>query len=470
MVDLPDLSGLSLDSQTPTGAGEGTYDPTRGGSDVQAYFADMVLDSDRNAMYAHAIIAAVRDFVRIEGRAPVVLDVGCGFGILTLFALVAGAEHVLSVDVNQEHVQRLPERLPNRFVGKYTAKHIDIKKPNPFAAAAPDPGLRFDMLISEILGTFANGEGESVYLPAYATHMTKHASGAVYCVPHRVTQTFRKVALPRFVNNLIDTEFALKYMPTNHVGLLYEYMAPPYLAGAIAVRIDRFDVLPFRVELPQQILLGEGSYAAEWVAELWPGIKLRNTWGWAHNHTADAHSKHARARAWGLMLFSVPTDCTAVVNSKDVHDPRVMHSTIPDLLLEDTGSVYALDPKRRSSDRLRNTYTFAYSAIPVDDGADRYISMKAIGAGMPWPVTIADLYGVTLGALVRIYHEKGLYGQWLSTLAYMGVLPFLAFDGDYRVATDYDVPVKLRPPAGPVDRLYNYLTDGALFWLGGDNK
>ncbi len=81
------------------------------------------------------------------------------------------------------------------------------------------------------------------------------------------------------------------------------------------------------------------------------------------------------------------------------------------------------------------------------------------------PVTIADLYGVTLGALVRIYREKGLYGRWLRTLTYMGVLPFIAFDGDYRVATEYDVPVKLLPPAGAVARRYSYLTDGAMFWL-----
>ena len=226
---LPDLSTLSLRDEAPTGARGGeTYDPSRGGEQLQSYFADMVLDSDRNAMYAHAILAAVREFVEREGRAPRVLDVGCGFGILTLFALVAGAEHVIAVDVNQEHIERLPERLPARFVGRYTPMRIDVAQPNPFAGAAPDPALRFDMMISEILGTFANSEGASTYLPAYATHMTRHASGKVYCVPHRVVQTFRKVALPADVVRLIEREYEMQYMPTDHVGLLYECMRPAY--------------------------------------------------------------------------------------------------------------------------------------------------------------------------------------------------------------------------------------------------
>ena len=50
-MQLPDLSTLSLRDEAPTGApGDGTYDPSRGGDLLQAYFADMVLDSDRNAM------------------------------------------------------------------------------------------------------------------------------------------------------------------------------------------------------------------------------------------------------------------------------------------------------------------------------------------------------------------------------------------------------------------------------------
>lgn len=429
---IPDLSVLTLDSGMTLHAetGAGTYDPTLGGGGIQAYFTDMVLDSDRNAMYAHAILAAVRDFVKTEGRAPVVLDVGCGFGILSLFALVAGAEHVFCADTERGHIDRLPERLPARFLGKYTGVHVDLQKPN--------PALHFDMLISEILGTFANGESASVYLAEYATQMSRHDSQKVYCVPHKVTQTFRPVALPIKVDQLLADEFAMKYMPTNHVGLLYEYLTPPYSGVQSIVRVDRFDVSPFRVELPSHDL-PPGSYVAEWVAELWPGVTLHNTWQFAHSHNADSHSKHARARAWGLMLFQVPTGLTALVRESNVHN------TIPGVVLAETGGAYQLNPTRNSSNRLLNypLYDFSVDIVPTSN-TNMHISMFLLATGIPsWVVSLRELYAVTLKPILRLYHENGLYNKPLNSLDYLAVLPFLVVDGVYKITTEFDVPVTL---------------------------
>ena len=38
-------------------------------------------------------------------------------------------------------------------------------------------------------------------------------------------------------------------------------------------------------------------------------------------------------------------------------------------------------------------------------------------------------------------------------------------EADCCATAEYDVPVKLLPPAGAVARRYSYLTDGAMFWL-----
>ena len=475
-MQLPNLSTLSLRDEAPVGApGDGAYDPSRGGDVLQAYFADMVLDSDRNAMYARAILAAVREFVRTEGRAPRVLDAGCGFGVLTLFALSAGAEHVISVDVNQEHVALLHERLPARFAGKYTPVHIDLKRPNPFKAATLDPALRFDMLISEILGTFANSENEFKYLSEYATHMTTHASGKVYCVPHRVIQTFRKIALPArdgsHISQLMENDFELQYMPTEHVGLLYEWMEPQYLEEAVAVRTDLFDRRPFQCVLPHRVQFATGWYVAEWKAVLWTDVTLHNTWEWAYTHTADLHSKHARARAWGLMLFRVPDGMVATANTATAN----ANDNVPNLVLDERelGIAYAVNPSRRTRDRLRLVPFEDYTRTsPLEDdlpdGVDnRYISMRAIAAGMPYPIVLSELYAVTIGALLRAYKTMGLCLKWLPTLKYMGVLPFLAFGSQYRVATDYDVPVTILRPRGVETHRYHYLTKGAQFKLYG---
>jgi SAM-dependent methyltransferase len=56
--------------------------------------SSMLTDSDRNAAYEKAITEAVHKFIALHGRAPLVLDIGCGTGLLSMMAVRAGAEHV----------------------------------------------------------------------------------------------------------------------------------------------------------------------------------------------------------------------------------------------------------------------------------------------------------------------------------------------------------------------------------------
>jgi Ribosomal protein L11 methyltransferase (PrmA) len=56
--------------------------------------SSMLTDTDRNAAYEKAITAAVHSFIATHGRAPLVLDIGCGTGLLSMMAVKAGAEHV----------------------------------------------------------------------------------------------------------------------------------------------------------------------------------------------------------------------------------------------------------------------------------------------------------------------------------------------------------------------------------------
>jgi hypothetical protein len=246
-------------------------------------------------------------------------------------------------------------------------------------------------------------------------------------------------------------------------------MPPRYLQEPVAVRVDRFDTQPFDVVLPHRVQFGSGCYVAEWVAVLWPGVTLRNTWEWAHAHTADLHSKHARARAWGLMLFRVPPGMVATANTATA----TVHDNAPNLVLDERelGIAYAVAPSRRTRDRLRESFTFP-SRPPLEEDSPyqggrrvRTISMRAVGAGMPYPIVLGELHAVTLGALLRAYREMGLAGHWLPTLKYMGVLPFIAFAGAYHVATDYDAQVQIRPPRDAASHRYHYLTEGARFWF-----
>lgn len=477
--------GVTADELVPGGCG---YDPTQGGGGLQQYFADMVLDSNRNAMYAVGIIAGVQAFIKKEGRPPVVLDAGCGTGPLTLFALVAGAERVISVDVDKYHTDRILTRLGPKFKDK--CKPMYIGEANPFVDPTPRDELKFDMLVSEVLGTFANSECESYYLPQYAQHMNVHASGEVYCVPHMVRQTFRKVRLPGAVSREIDTNFVNAYMPTEYVGWLYENTTPQYLAAPLLVREDNFSVYPFQVQLPR-IELQAGYYAAEWQVELWPGVApLLNTWEWAHTYALDAHSKHARSREWGLMLFYVNE--TSTVNYEDTLDAAFVNSPFPDMESEDKDR-YEINTGGRDEDERYDTLRYAnpfFKGARVDNASvetelnaklqstvgaggvyqgddllDVYISMEAVRSGMPPEVPLDALYRVTLGALVDGYREMRATGQWLQTLEWMGVLPFIVSP---QQTTPFDVPVKLIPPRGAATdprRRYRYLTAGAGFFL-----
>jgi hypothetical protein len=59
----------------------------------------MLRDSDRNNLFEVAIQTAIAAFVQRYHRRPVVLDIGCGTGLLSLFAARHGAEFVFAVEM-----------------------------------------------------------------------------------------------------------------------------------------------------------------------------------------------------------------------------------------------------------------------------------------------------------------------------------------------------------------------------------
>ena len=65
------------------------------------YFLAMLADEDRNVKYAEAIKQCIAQFRKQQGRSPIVLDLGCGTGLLTRLALMHGAQKVVGVDTNR---------------------------------------------------------------------------------------------------------------------------------------------------------------------------------------------------------------------------------------------------------------------------------------------------------------------------------------------------------------------------------
>ena len=441
------------------------YEPTKGGSGLQSYFTDMLVDTDRNQKYCKAIHDCVQEFLKREGRRPVVLDAGCGTGLLTLYALSAGAERVIAVDVDAYHTDRLKSRL-----GDDLARRVDVlnvQKKNPFAAKSVQPELQYDILVSELLGTFSNSESASLYLRQYAGHMRAHRSGAVYTVPQRVAQTVRRCQVPAHVAAELDTNWKQQFMPTELVAWFYQNEAPRYLDPEVVVRRDDFSVRPFEVALPRQQLL-PGFYVCEWKAQLWRGTELHNTWEWAFEHE-HAHCKHARSRAWGLMLFRVPFVAVVVANAtagdRDAVAPAIRTPRGDLRVTGDGASDRRYDNLRWSNPTPRAAEAYEAQQRKLDDRLrrgqppvfDGFVSMKLVAGPVRAGVSHEALFHCTLGAIVRGLQELGVCDGWHQSLDFFATLPYLVTP---KRTSRYDVPV-----ATIKFKKDNYLAVGSGFYF-----
>ncbi|KAG6832841.1 Protein arginine N-methyltransferase 1 [Tephrocybe sp. NHM501043] len=103
---------------------------------------EMLKDSVRTGSYRAAIINNEHLF-----KGKTVLDVGCGTGILSMFAAKAGAKHVVGIDMSNiiDQAQKIIEA--NGFKDKITLVKGKLEE-----AELPFP--EFDIIISEWMGYF----------------------------------------------------------------------------------------------------------------------------------------------------------------------------------------------------------------------------------------------------------------------------------------------------------------------------
>jgi len=103
---------------------------------------EMIKDEVRTQSYRRAILENPHLF-----REKIVLDVGCGTGILSLFAAQAGAKHVYAVDMSDIVIQAKQIVLDNKFSDKITCIQGKIED-------VQLPVEKVDIIISEWMGYF----------------------------------------------------------------------------------------------------------------------------------------------------------------------------------------------------------------------------------------------------------------------------------------------------------------------------
>lgn len=104
--------------------------------------AVMIQDKVRTSTYAHFILTNPTLF-----RDAVVLDVGCGTGILSLFAARAGAKRVFAVDASD-----IAEKAEKIVKANGLANIITVIRGKVEEVSLPDGITRVDIIISEWMG------------------------------------------------------------------------------------------------------------------------------------------------------------------------------------------------------------------------------------------------------------------------------------------------------------------------------
>ncbi len=149
------------------------------------YHRELIGDGERTRAYREAI----RHYVR---PGSVVLDLGCGSGILSLFACEAGARRVYSID--GQHAADLAALLARQcgFADRITVIHDKS-----FNVTLPEPA---DILVNELMGGFGLEEGMLASVIDARLRMLK--PGAVI-IPGALQLRLAAVELPDVYDSLI---------------------------------------------------------------------------------------------------------------------------------------------------------------------------------------------------------------------------------------------------------------------------
>jgi hypothetical protein len=320
----------------------GTYNPAEHG--LAKYFLSMLDDKDRNVKYGEAIEKCIKEFETKEQRKPRVLDIGIGTGMLSSLCLLHGAAHVTGVDVNSTMVGLARASLKALDPGGKRHKVL-LVRPGP---SALPPEERFDMVVSEILGTLTTSESMFKYVSIYRHHLnTFGADHKVYAVPQQTTQyaalhRFSRQDLGEPLSAALEVALHLnrdafgRFMPSNEGGLaLPLYLWKSELVGGKrhAIHTESYEALPPRAEGQGADGGGGGSFVAnglerpvvyeaetlntacdedafvlcvlEWSVKLWGDVKLENTL--EAYRGMPLRNALARASAWGFFIADVPS-------------------------------------------------------------------------------------------------------------------------------------------------------------------
>lgn len=275
-------------------------------------------DADRSECYRSAIRAALDEFRLHNGRAPVVLDLGTGTGLLGLHCVRAGAERVYSVDINERCLAGARKVAQLQGAGNWEVVHADDL----------DDAVRFDVIVSELLGTAAFGEDCFRDVGEYVPRLREDVVGGPYIVPRRVVQTVRLAQMPGgWLGDAIAEAVGAKeaFVGTNSLNLHPACLKWSWVGERAAVYEADFEALDERRPAASVACPVEGRHVllSEWSATLWGDVRLHNTIdGYGALQVANAIDREC---AWGFAIAMPPPGARVTTSVVDgpTGEPRL---------------------------------------------------------------------------------------------------------------------------------------------------
>jgi hypothetical protein len=302
-------------------------------SDVPSYLLPMMNDSDRNFAYEKAIKETIEKFIIEQKRAPLVLDLGAGAGLLSLICLQYGAAHVTLLEANTTLAMLASEQLKTSSYPASKWKVVSCMSTQ-FNLSSSTNQPPFDMVVCELIGSMLHSESMGIYLwdvlnrgivrtfPNPAT-LSLSSDYIHYMVPKSGVMTARIYQAPH-ATGLIT---GLQYAPMNTIyeavydtrrisskadwnldeSMKFCLASGPFkpLSSAISILEEKYDILDNPIAYAQEIqfqlaekIPSDAVVVLEWKVQLSDQSILYHTL----DHVASMHPQVRLARwiNWGF--------------------------------------------------------------------------------------------------------------------------------------------------------------------------
>ncbi|MFT3722156.1 MAG: 50S ribosomal protein L11 methyltransferase [Hyphomonadaceae bacterium] len=278
----------------------------------------MLRDDRRNRAYEAAILQSVRPGHRV-------FEIGTGSGLLAMMAVKAGAEHVVTCEVDPQ----IAETARAIIAANGLSDRITVKTAMSTELSAQDIGGKADILVSEVFGASLMEEGALLSIQHAREHLVK-AGGAIIPAKGRLMAALGTYE-SRTAENLQDVcGFDLsafmrfrserRMIGSSNTKLTLAGPATPLFALDFATRdIPRAS----EVELALASNSDRPNVVATWLAlELAPGVSYSNA-------PEPGYQSH-----WGVTLYEIPASHRPrrgdVLDIGAAHDVALVHIWFPD--------------------------------------------------------------------------------------------------------------------------------------------